>query len=255
MRSLNLGLLTGLLLGTSAHATIYMAAIDPATRSVGMAVISSGPVVTYHPKPMTGLKGIGFVGWSGSALNVSPSMDRQVFGMMKNHSTADEIARYVDSQIHDKYSRYLFISALNGTFGYVFPPGGCAQPECGVEIDPTRQFIMMGGGLQKDVVANAMKAYSAVHASPQLPFECKLLLGLQAIINAGGETKEFEEAQIGIDRPALTRQAIYSSTTGEAGTIADLRGQIARAGVACPVTRNAPLLRPKPKRHPGSHDL
>ena len=109
-----------------ASATIYLVASDPATHSVGIASISSGPVVSYNPHAMNGVKGIGFTGWSGSVANVSPAMDKKVFELMQQSTPANQIAAFVDSQIHNKYSRYIFISS-QGTMGYVFPPNVFAR--------------------------------------------------------------------------------------------------------------------------------
>src|SRR3954470_21145027 len=115
-------------LSLTARATIYIVAADANTKSVGMVAVSSGPVVTYSPHAMNGVKGVGFTGWSGSAMNISTSMDKKVFEMMQKGQTPEAIASYVDSQIHEKYSRYSFIS-VQGTLGYVFPPKGCGEPE------------------------------------------------------------------------------------------------------------------------------
>src|SRR5437016_3795373 len=93
------------IVSSTALATIYLVAMNPLTQSAGIAAISSGPVVSYKPHAMNGVKGIGFTGWSGSVANVSPAMDKKVFEMMKNSVRPEEIAAFVDSEIHNKYSR------------------------------------------------------------------------------------------------------------------------------------------------------
>jgi hypothetical protein len=244
-------------LAPSAHATIYIADVEPATRAVAMAVISSGPVVTYDPPPMAGVKGIGFVGWSGLASNVSPKLNAKVFDLMAAGAPVDQVETVVDSAIHKKYSRFMFIST-NGTAGYVFPPSGCAQPECGVMVDPTHEFLVMGGGLQHDVVPKTVAAYGPVHANLNIPVECKMLIGLQTIIAVGGEIEEFQEARIGVDRPDLAAQEMFKSTAGEAGIIADLGSQIEKAGIHCPpmpLGIHAMHVVRKARRDPRSRDL
>ncbi len=238
-----------------ASATIYLVASDPSTHSVGIAAISSGPVVSYNPHAMNGVKGIGFTGWSGSVANVSPAMDKKVFELMQQSASANQIAAFVDSQIHTKYSRYIFISA-QGIVGYVFPPNGCAQPECAVQVSTTQQFFIMGGGLEHDVVAKAVQGYEAIHQNKTLPFECKLLAGVQTIINVGGEIKEFAEAGIAVDRPGISQQEWFTSTDlPEKKITSKLHEQIAKAGLNCPTLRQNGNLKLKPKRDLRSQDL
>jgi hypothetical protein len=231
---------------SAAWATIYLVAQDPASNSVGIACISSGPVVSYSPHAMTGVKGLGFTGWSGSVANVSRAMDKKVFAMIREGATSQQIASFVDGQIHDKYSRYIFISS-QGQMGYVFPPRGCAEPECGVVVSPTRQFFVMGGGLKHDVVPNSVKMYEQIQARKDLPFECKLLAGLQAIINVGGEVKEFQEAGIGIDGPQKTHLEWFTSANvRQNGIIAHLGAEIAKLGISCPAMNQLPRLPSEP---------
>ncbi|MBS1960447.1 MAG: DUF1028 domain-containing protein [Bdellovibrionales bacterium] len=222
---------------TSAHATIYLVDTDAKTHDIGMAVISSGPVVTYKPSPMTGIKGVGFVGWSGNAANVNPELDKKVFAMMKASSSAHDIEAVVDQKIHGWYSRYMFVS-YQGVVGHVFPPRGCAQPECGVQYGKDNGFIVMGGGLEPNVVQKTADAFERVHTM-DIPLECKLLLGVQTIINVGGEVEEFKEARISTDGPNLTEQSNFTSVVGEAKVVEDFRAKMAMKGLKCPATRNA----------------
>lgn len=127
----------GLLFSISAHSTIYMADVEPTTGSVGMMVISSGPVATYQPSPMTGKKGVGFVGWSGEAANIKSDLSDDVLELMRQGASVDRIESIVDQQIHNLYSRFMFVS-VSGTFGYVFPPYGCSEPDCDVLVDSDR---------------------------------------------------------------------------------------------------------------------
>lgn len=241
------------LLASHALATIYLVAADPATHSVGIAAISSGPIVSYTPHPMNGIKGIGFTGWSGSALNISMSMDKKVFEMMQASKSAEEIQTFVDGQIHNKYSRYIFIST-QGVMGHVFPPKGCAEPECGYEASSTNQFFVMGGGLKHDVVHNSVRIYEGVHQA-NLPFQCKLLAGIQTIINVGGEVKEFNESGIAIDNPKEEQQEWFNSAdVPEDQIVENLRGQMIHAGINCPAMRQVEGS-PKLKRNRRSLDL
>ncbi len=244
-----------LLFACPSFATIYLVALDPASHSVGMVAISSGPVVSWSPHAMNGVKGIGFTGWSGAVSNITPSMDKKVFEMMKSSMSPHDIAAYVDSQIHEKYSRYVFVST-QGTLGYVFPPKGCAQPECGVKVSSTNQFFIMGGGLEHDVVPNAVNIYEKIHQTTTLPFECKLLAGIQTIINVGGEIKEFAEVGMAIDNPAKPAQQWYSAVNvPEKTMVANMNGQLSIAGIKCPAMRQVESGIKKPKRDPRSIDL
>jgi hypothetical protein len=246
--------LTILLVSSAAFATIYLVAADPATHSVGIAAISSGPVVTYTPHAMNGIKGTGFTGWSGGTWNVSPEMDKRVFEMMGDSKTPEEIEAFVDSQIHNKYSRYIFIST-KGTMGHVFPPKGCAEKECGYEASSTNQFFVMGGGLKHDVVHNSVKTYEPIHQM-NLPFQCKLLAGIQTIINVGGEVKEFNESGIAIDNPNEDKQEWFDSTdVPENQIVSVLRSKMAQAGINCPAMRQVEGLTPKLKGNRKSLDL
>jgi len=237
-----------------AMATIYLVSMDPTSHAVGIAAISSGPVVSWEPQAMNGIKGIGFTGWSGSTLNISTDIDKKVFEMMKDSKSPEEIETFVDGHIHNKYSRYIFIST-QGTMGHVFPPHGCGEPECGYEASSTNQFFIMGGGLKHDVVHNAVKTYEKVH-QVNLPFQCKLLAGIQTIINVGGEVKQFKECGIAIDNPNSATQEWFNSTdVPEDRIVENLRGKMAQAGINCPAMRQVRSLEAKPERDPASRDL
>jgi hypothetical protein len=106
------------------------------------------------------------------------------------------------------------------------------------------------------VVPNTVQIYEKIHPRTDLPFECKLLAGLQTIINVGGEVKEFNEAGIAIDQPGQPQQVWFKSTSvREPQIIANLHSQIAKSGINCPALRQAEPLQQKPRRESGSLDL
>lgn len=61
-----------------------------------------------------------------------------------------------------------------------------------------------------------------------------MVMGLQTIIDAGGERAEFMQAKIGVDRPDLDAQEIFTSTSGELEIVSDFLRQFASAGIHCP---------------------
>jgi len=105
----------------------------------------------------------------------------------------------------------------------------------GVQVSATQQFFVMGGGLKHNVVANAANEHEEIFRDNTLPFECKLLAGIQAVIHVGGEVKQFRESVIAIDNPKHQQQDWFkSSGVPEDKILENLGDQIGHFGIHCP---------------------
>ena len=115
--------------------------------------------------------------------------------------------------------------------------------------------MIMGGGLEHDVVPNAMKEYLSIHQSPGLRFECKLLLGLQSIIKVGGEIKEFHESHVMVDAPTLPALESFTAVAPESRIVAELQLKMAQHQIQCPLQNLYNVESLKPQRESNSKDL
>ena len=219
-----------------AQATIYLVAKDPGSKLVGMAVITSGPVYSKNTI-MRGKSKVGLVGWGGNSTAFSSKIDQLTFELMEKNKTSKEISESVMSTHGNGYYRFAFAS-VDGEIGTVLPPGGCKTPECGQEIDPQHQFFVIGGGLEKGVLKNSLARYAKIHSQKKQHLACKLLEGLKAIVETGGEIHDFNAAQIAIDGTTLAEPLWFSflfsdPKKNENDILVGLAKQIKAQGIQC----------------------
>lgn len=220
-----------LLLAPLSHATVYLDAID--RDSIGMAVITSGPIDRPN-RILTAEKGVGLVGWGGSVRTPPRQADSLIFDLMKRNESNESIQNKVFEELGDAYYRVSFISARNG-IGFVLPPSGCREQECGYRTG--RQFLLIGGGLENGVLDRASQTYSAIQENDRLSLPCKLLAGISEIVKQGGEVKNFTSAQIVVDDPKrneiLAASSLYGEAKSESEILANLRAKLDAAGFNC----------------------
>lgn len=215
-----------------AFATIYITAFDSETHSIGMAAISGGNLISA--KAIKGSPGAGLIGWSGNPILFPQGLDQKVLELMKQNLKTSEIESLVAQELEGRYARFIFIKD-QGEIGYVFPESGCGAPECGVMMSQKKDYLIMGGGLERDVVPHSMERFEAIQGK-DIPFECKLLQGLASIVEVGGEVKTFRSAEIRIQRKnsRFDRRFTFSEwEPSEEDILKSLQKQMIGQGINC----------------------
>jgi uncharacterized Ntn-hydrolase superfamily protein len=197
-----------------AFATIYIAAYDPNTKSIGLAYSSSGANFWQ-----TLVKGKGLVGAQASGL----CREATPLEFLNQGLTASHVVRSIYDQCHAVgWEAYRVISVTtDGAIDWVFGANGChaGNAYCGGVKD--KNIAVTGGGLSKDVLEKTLAAYQAI--DPLLPLQCRLLKTLEAMYQAGGEIKEFKGASVTVDTPIQDKLLHWESRGSEATLLAGLK--------------------------------
>jgi hypothetical protein len=209
---------------TSARATIYVAAYDPATHSIGIAYSSSGGHFWQ-----TRVKGKGLIG--AGAYGLCPSATPTEF--LRDGDSASVIADKLNAQCREHHweAFRLAIVTSDGAIETVIGKQGCTveNPECGAR--KTRDFAVVGGGLKKGVLDAAIEGWERL--SPDSPLACRLYHALEAIYSTGGEKKDFIGASITVDDPARPDLQHWEARGAKPTLLRTLDNKMKREGVRC----------------------
>ena len=209
----------------AAPATIYLAAFDPKTGEIGMAYSSSGAHFWQ-----TIVKGKGMVGAQASGLcdEATPQ------DFLEAGWTARRVVDGIYKQCHDVgWESYRVLSiTLDGSIEWAFGAEGCTANNevCGPR--QSENFVVTGGGLEKDVLEAAVATFNK--QDQDLPLACRLLNTLDGVYAAGGEKKEFAGASITIDDPKQMEVQNWSEIGKEDTLLPSLDNQMKQSGVICP---------------------
>ncbi|MCB0416831.1 MAG: DUF1028 domain-containing protein [Bdellovibrionales bacterium] len=183
-------------LADSARGTIYLAAQDPVTGSIGIAYSSSGGNFWQ-----TRVKGRGLLGEQSYGLcrNATPKAFLEAGDSAE--TVADKVQAQCDAVGWDQYR--LAVVTTDGKIAGLIAKQGChaGNPDCGMRWGDN--FLIIGGGLTDGVLDAGLAAYEKTN--PDRPLHCRLLDTLKAVYAAGGEKKDFRGASVTVDDPNLTQ--------------------------------------------------
>ncbi|MCB0403910.1 MAG: DUF1028 domain-containing protein [Bdellovibrionales bacterium] len=211
-------------LADEARGTIYLAAHDPITGSIGIAYSSSGGNFWQ-----TRIKGRGLLGEQAYGLcrNATPK------AFLENGDSAELVAEKVQAQCDtvgwDQYR--LAVVTTDGKLAGLIAKQGChaGNPDCGMRWGDN--FLIIGGGLTEGVLDAGLAAYE--NTNPDDPLHCRLLKTLQAVYAAGGEKKDFRGASITVDDPGLAELLHWEARGHEASLLSTLIDQIQTGSTTC----------------------
>ncbi|MEZ4750628.1 MAG: DUF1028 domain-containing protein [Bdellovibrionota bacterium] len=207
-----------------ARGTIYLAAHDPVTGSIGIAYSSSGGNFWQ-----TRVKGRGLLGEQAYGLcrNATPK------AFLEAGDSAETVAEKVQAQCDavgwDQYR--LAVVTTDGQIAGLIAKQGChaGNPDCGLRWGDN--FLIIGGGLTEGVLAAGLSAYE--NTDPDKPLHCRLLATLKAVYAAGGEKKDFRGASITVDDPKLTDLHHWEARGLEATLLATITNKIQTGDYKC----------------------
>ncbi|MGZ3789399.1 MAG: DUF1028 domain-containing protein [Bacteriovorax sp.] len=236
---MNLKMIISLLLlnifTTKVMATIYVGFSDPRNGDKALAVITSGPI-DVEDRIISAEKNKGLIGWSGGG-RVSSKADQLIFKMMNDKRSASDIEAQIEANYPDQYYRLVFVTP-EGEVGSLVPKNGCPELECGKR--EAADFVVIGGGLETQVLEKTLDEFGLVSIQSQKQTACKMLEILSYITKIGGEKKEFTSAQIVIDsksRDQLLRANSFKSMRHypEERIIQNLSSDLSSKGVNCSI--------------------
>lgn len=219
----------------TADATIYIAYSDPVTGGKSLAVITSGPIAS-NEHIIKAEKNLVMIGWGGGGSNIGIHYDSIMEGS-RSGMTAKQLEESIQS---DGYFRIVFIQG-SGLIGSILPPKGCQRShpweECGRIIEDN--FTIIGGGLWPGVLEKTKTEFMTISAS-NMEVPCKMLFGLKAIIQSGGENAFFQTGVIVADLPHYREliwagSTILDRTTSENDILLNLQQRLALQGHNCPL--------------------
>jgi len=222
-----------LIYSLSAAATIYVGFSDPQTGDRAIAVITSGPI-TSDDTIISAQKNKGLIGWSGGG-RVSAKADQTIFQMMSEAQKASAIETKIEEMYPAQYYRLLFVTP-EGEVGSLVPKNGCPELECGKK--EASDFVVIGGGLEAQVLEKAFDEFQKISAQTEKPMACKMLEILSYISSIGGERKQFTSGQIVVDSSSsdqLIRANSFKTlmSNSEKAILQRLNNDLSSKGIHC----------------------
>jgi len=210
------------------HATIYVAAYDANTKSIGLAYSSSGANFWQTYK-----KGLGLIGEQASGLCDEATPAKFLDAKLSAADIVKKLAAQCDAV--DYYRYRLLAITTDGKIAPYIAAEGChsGNVHCGKVED--KDFTVLGGGLVANVLEAARTAYFAT--DPNVPLACRLYRTLEAIYGAGGEIKDFRGASVTVDDPAIETLQHFEARGAEDSLLPDLRENLKLGGLVCNSSR------------------
>ena len=211
-------------IGVSARATIYVAAYDPATRAIGYAYSSSGANFWQ-----TKVKGKGLIGAQAYGLCSEATPEKWLREGLSAQGVADELTRQCRQAGWEKF-RLVAITADGAIAGVIAKQGCHRQNEVCGEIK-SRDFIVIGGGLEANVLEAARDFNDALPSETSLP--CRLYRTLREVYRAGGEKKDFRGASVTVDFPSRSKLMHWEARGAEGTLLETIHNQMHQEGHVC----------------------
>lgn len=227
-------LLTIILPCFSAYATIWITLADPESNKIAVVGASSGNIGNTRTMVAVDNYGIAVVG-SWYLRRQNPHLR----DLVKNEElSATELALEFSRLINrDRHKRR--VSFVNARFQNASEPGrGCHvnNQYCGKYVEG--RFSVTGGGLVAEEVILAAKDVLEDPTIQELPIECQMYKGIEAIFNAGGEYKLFNRLAYLVDdvtkKEELKIKVYYRGRGYEANLLKQFKRQIESLGIDCP---------------------
>jgi len=217
----------------NAIATIYVGFSDPQSGEKALAVITSGPI-TSDGTIISAQKNKGLIGWSGGG-RVSAKADQAIFQMMSEGQKASAIESKIEEMYPNQYYRLLFVTP-EGEVGSLIPKNGCPELECGKK--ETSDFVIIGGGLEAQVLEKAFDEFQKISTQTEKSTACKMLEILSYISSVGGEKKQFTSGQIVIETSTSTKLIRANSfkaflSNSEKAILQRLNSDLSDKGIYC----------------------
>lgn len=168
---------------------------DRQSKKIGVVGASSGYIGDYRTMVAVENHGMAVVG----SWYLGRRQENLISLLMNQHLTAREKVQEFSRLINqDRHKRR--VSLVTADFENASEPGrGCHQnnPYCGKFED--QDFTITGGGLEsEDVILKTADVLKDPDVR-ELPFECRMYKGIEAIFSAGGEIKNFNRLSYMVD--------------------------------------------------------